>query len=498
MAFRGFDAARIRALAGDLDRLAGDSGRLHSQLATLLTTAQQNLPPGQSASRDPGLQGLVGDLIPMPSLFGGRRRLPGSLQGELGDMQGSMKRRVKQMEGLAELERLGYPVRDGSVFLDEKPPDAERIDAARRHFQDLRTTDFGTNGNRDDLERIAAELDGLTAAELDVFFSKSSPEELAFYNELLTDTGDSGWNPFDRNGLPEAERRETLSLMLSRISPQNVARFQTAFPGMQPTFTNTGAYEEGGNNQNGQTNNGIHWAPPTDPLFRDGVSADDVSQNQFGDCWYVASLAGLSQQNPRFIEEGIKENPNGTVSVRVWDKEGDHQWVTMTADLPTDQNGNPISTYGNGETWPAYYEKAFAMVYSEDGEGERGYGGIEGDDPKKAAPYLTGQEGEDLETGGFLGIGQSQDKDIDRLREAYESGQVVTLSTPDDESLDKDHPKEWGSTYHTNHAYYVRGFTDDGKVVLGNPWGVQGYAPITVSQDQLDKYFHYPEAFDVP
>ncbi|WDV31789.1 hypothetical protein OIM90_12180 [Streptomyces sp. AD16] len=111
----------------------------------------------------------------MPSLFGGRRRLPGSLQGELGDMQGSMKRRVKQMEGLAELERLGYPVRDGSVFLDEKPPDAERIDAARRHFQDLRTTDFGTNGNRDDLERIAAELDGLTAAELDVFFSKSSP-----------------------------------------------------------------------------------------------------------------------------------------------------------------------------------------------------------------------------------------------------------------------------------------------------------------------------------
>ncbi|OSC43714.1 hypothetical protein B5181_43615, partial [Streptomyces sp. 4F] len=66
MAFRGFDAARIRALAGDLDRLAGDSGRLHSQLATLLTTAQQNLPAGQSASRDPDLQGLVGDLIPMP------------------------------------------------------------------------------------------------------------------------------------------------------------------------------------------------------------------------------------------------------------------------------------------------------------------------------------------------------------------------------------------------------------------------------------------------
>ncbi|WP_436738287.1 hypothetical protein [Streptomyces sp. BBFR102] len=44
----------------------------------------------------------------------------------------------------------------------------------------------------------------------------------------------------------------------------------------------------------------------------------------------------------------------------------------------------------------------------------------------------------------------------------------------------------------------MRGFTADGKVILGNPWGVQDYAPITVSQDQLDQYFHYPEAFDVP
>lgn len=262
MAFRGFDAAKLRALAGDLDRKAGDSAGLHSRLATLLTTAQQNLPPGQAASRDPDLQGLVGDLVPMPSFFGGRRRLPGSLQSELGDMQGSMKRRVRQMEGLQELEKLGYPVSDGSVFLDEKPPDPKKIDDALRNFQGLRGTDFGTNGNRDDLERIAAELDGLSGAELDVFMSKASPDDLAFYNELLSDTSDSGWNPFDENGLPEDQRRDTLSLMLSRISPQNVAKFQTAFPDMQPTFTNTGAYESGGNDQNGLTNNGIHWAPP--------------------------------------------------------------------------------------------------------------------------------------------------------------------------------------------------------------------------------------------
>ncbi|MGW5127701.1 C2 family cysteine protease [Streptomyces sp. NPDC004069] len=496
MAFRGFDAAKLTALANELDTLSRNSGKLHSRLASVLTTAQQNLPPGQNASRDPDLQDLVGDLVPMP--FFGRRRLPGSLGGELSDMQSSMKRRIKQLEGLKELEHQGYPVSDSSLFLDEKTPDAKKIDAALHHLQGLQGKDFGVNGNRDDLEELSGELDGLTAAELDALISKASPKDLAFYNALLTDTSDSGWNPFDANGLPEDRRRDTLSLMLSKISPENVPRFQAAFPGMQPTFTNTGAYEDGGNNQNGQTNNGIHWETPSDPLFRDGVSADDVNQRQFGDCWYVASLAGLAQKDPKFIQDGIKQNPNGTVSVRVWDKQGNYHWVTMTADLPTDRNGDPIGTYGNDETWPAYYEKAFAMVYSEDSDHERGYGGIEGDDPKKSAPYLTGKEGQDLTTGGLWGIGEHQDKNLQSLKEAFDSGKVVTVSTPDDEGLDKNHPKEWGNVYHSNHAYYVRGFTSDGKVILGNPWGVSGYPPITVSQEQFNQYFGGAEAFDAP
>jgi hypothetical protein len=497
MGFRGFDATKLTTLAGHLDTLAQNSGKLHSQLAAVLTTAQQNLPSGQNASRNPDLQDLVGDVVPMPSFFR-RPRLPGSLGGELGDMQSSMKRRIRQIEGLQELEKRGYPVSDSSLFLDEKAPDAKKIDEALRHLHELKGKDFGTNGNRDDLEQISGELDGLTAAELDSFVTKASPQDLAFYNQLLTDTDDSGWNPFDDNGLPEGRRRDTLSLMLSKVSPENVGKFTAAFPGVQPTFTNTDAYEAGGNSQNGQTNNGIHWAPPPDPLFQDGVSADDVNQRQFGDCWYVASLAGLAQKDPAFVQEGVKQNPNGTVSVRIWDKEGNYHWVTMTADLPSDQNGTPIGTYGNGESWPAYYEKAFAMAYSDDGDDERGYGGIEGDDPKKSAPYLTGKEGEDLTTGGFLGIGEHEDKSLESLKEAYGSGKVVTVSTPADEELDKNHPAEWGNTYHTNHAYYVRGFTDDGKVILGNPWGVSGYPPITVSQEQFNKYFGGAEAFDAP
>ncbi|MFI6091363.1 C2 family cysteine protease [Streptomyces sp. NPDC051218] len=465
----------------------------------MLTSAQQNLPSGQNASRDPDLQDLVGNLIQMPSFFGGPRSLPGSLSGELGDMQASMKRRLKQLEGLRDLQKKGYPVSDSSLFLDEKAPDGKKIEGALRDLKNLQGKDFGANGNRDDLEKLSGQFDGLTAAELDVFVTKASPQDLSHYNKLINDTDDSFWTPFDKNGLPEDQRRDSLSKMLSKVGPGNIAKFAKAFPGIQPTFTNTDAYEQGGNSQNGQTNNGIHWQAPPDPLFKDGVSSDDVSQNQFGDCWYVASLTGLAQKDPQFIQDGIKENPNGTVSVRVWDKQGNNHWVTMTADLPTDKNGNAISTYGNGETWPAYYEKAFALTYSESGDDERGYGGIEGDDPKKSAPYLTGKEGDDItKDSGFLGLGTSDDKDLGSLKKAFDSGKVVTVSTPDDESLDKDHPKQWGQTYHSNHAYYVRGFTNDGDVILGNPWGTSGYPPITVSQEDFNKYFQGPQSFDVP
>jgi hypothetical protein len=62
----------------------------------------------------------------------------------------------------------------------------------------------------------------------------------------------------------------------------------------------------------------------------------------------------------------------------------------------------------------------------------------------------------------------------------------------------KNTPPEWTNRYCTDHAYYVRGFTSDGKIILGNPWGVSGYPPITVTQDQFNKYFQEPEAFDVP
>jgi hypothetical protein len=492
MSYRGFDPDKLTTLAGQLDTLATNAGGLHRKLATLLTGVQQDLPSGQRASNDNDLQDLVGvGLLPLPFA---PALLPGSLTGELGDMQSSMKRRIKQLTGLESFEKSGHPVDAGMLFLDEPPPDGKKVDDALAALKGLENTDFGVNGNRDDLTAVTDKLTGLTGAELDAVISEADPSVLANYNKLLTSTGDSFFNPFDSNGLPEDTRAAALSAMLAKLGPENLPKFTTAFPEVNPTYTDTQAYLNGGNPQNGQNNSGIHWATPTDPLFNGDPSADDINQRQFGDCWYVSSLASVTLKDPAFIKEGIKQNPNGTVSVRIWDKSGNYHWVTVTPDLPTGTDGQPITTYGNGDTWPAYYEKAFALAYG----GSQGYGGIEGDDPKNSDPYLTGNTGHDLKTGGFLGIGKHDDMTIADLKKQFDEGKAITVSTPDDDKLMKNTPPEWTNRYCTDHAYYVRGFTSDGKIILGNPWGVSGYPPITVTQDQFNKYFQEPEAFDVP
>ncbi|NUS16446.1 MAG: peptidase C2 calpain [Streptomyces sp.] len=500
MTFHGFDVDRLTTFAGSLDTLAGHATGLHQQLSTVLNTVQANLPPGQHASNHADLQQLVGASSgsgdtgfwgALPGIIGRSTMMPGRLTGELGSMQGEIKRRITQLKGVVAFEGAGYPVDDASVFLDEGAPDGAKVDNALKALQGLQNADFGANGDSDDLAKVDDLLSGLNSAELDAVVSKADPATLAHYNELLNDHDDSLWNPLDHNGVSTTTRDALLQSLLSRLGPENFAKFTTAFPSVQPIYTNTMAYKDGQNPQNQVNGVGLHWGTPTDPLFNGPVSVNDIHQRGIGDCWYFASLDALAQRNPQFIQDGIKQNPNGTVSVRIWDKNGDFHWVTVTPDILMDGNGNPVSATGNGDTWPAYYEKAFALAYG----GKDGYGGIEGDWPSNAMPYISGHSGHDVETGGFLGMGKHDDMDIGDLKKLYDSGKGITVSAPDGD--EKNLPKDAPQGYVTNHAYSVSGFTDDGKIVLSNPWD-PGNLKLTVTQEQFKKYFTNPQEFDIP
>ncbi len=501
--FRGFDTAEIGALASSLRKLGGDARGLHRDLALVLTEASQ-LMNGKPATTDPLLEPLVGQVFVLPSFFGGPAHMPGVLDGELGDMAGSMDRRSKQLEECKVLIEHGYSIDPALLFADEAAADEQHINDALEQIKELDGKDFGTNGNRDDLRKVERMLDGMTAAELDAFFDRVPEADLKRYNDLIGNTSDSGWKWWDENGLPEGERRDHLSGILAKLGPEHWAKAQAAFPGTQPGFDTTDAYLDGKNSQSGADAKGMHWGIPSDPLFAPGsdgqdITAADINQGRFGDCWYIASLTSTAQVNPQFIRDGIKQNPNGTVNVRIWDKDGNQRWVTVTPDVPLDKDGNPLSAHAKGAMWPAYYEKAFALVYGGDKGGapddhlgdkrydrtEHGtYGAIEWDFNEKAPPYVTGHNSKGI------------DNSVDSVQKSFESGHPVIVSTGSGDDVNKKGQQNWGTSFSTRHVYFVKGF-QNGNIVLGNPWGPP-YKDIVASPDQYKEFFGNPQALEVP
>lgn len=223
----------------------------------------------------------------------------------------------------------------------------------------------------------------------------------------------------------------------------------------------------------------ITWGQPNLPLFKDGVNVSDVSQGAVGDCWFIATIGSVAQRDPEFIRSGIKENPNGTISVRLFDKKGKEHWVTVTPDLPLDENGNPRGAKGNGELWPAYYEKAFAQFYNDDNDGKQGsYEAIAGDFPEKGAKFLTGKDAD------------SDDADFDDLKDAFNGGQQVIVSTPSKAKV-PDHLK---AAYVTGHAFFVEKVDGD-KITLRNPWS-DSHPRLVVTKEEYEKYFDGQTTFN--
>ena len=91
---------------------------------------------------------------------------------------------------------------------------------------------------------------------------------------------------------------------------------------------------------------------------------------------------------------------------------------------------------------------------------------------------------------GCFGIGIG---DYDNVKEAYENGRAVMLASTGEEPA----PEGWRG-YAGGHAYYVVGVTDDGNILIGNPWGLEDYPPIEATPEEFEEYFKDPTAMDVP
>jgi hypothetical protein len=129
-------------------------------------------------------------------------------------------------------------------------------------------------------------------------------------------------------------------------------------------------------------------------LYVDGIGADDVIQNQLGDCFLLASLSALAAANPQAIAEAITDHGDGTFTVRFFEKQKRGPptpvEVRVDSDLAAKPDGELL--YGQGrdrtELWPAIVEKAYATWKG--GYSELALGGFASD----ALLAVTGTEAE--------------------------------------------------------------------------------------------------------
>ncbi|GAJ80027.1 hypothetical protein NBRGN_021_00180 [Nocardia brasiliensis NBRC 14402] len=100
------------------------------------------------------------------------------------------------------------------------------------------------------------------------------------------------------------------------------------------------------------------------PVFGSaGPVPADATQGQAGDCYLLAPLMDIAENNPQAIRDMIVEYPDGTVAVRFFTALGVPQWVRVTRDFYTDANGRMIYAANDARNplWPALIEKAYAI-----------------------------------------------------------------------------------------------------------------------------------------
>ncbi|MDN5855194.1 MAG: C2 family cysteine protease, partial [Actinomycetia bacterium] len=327
-----------------------------------------------------------------------------------------------------------------------------------------------------EMQNLLESLKELSPAAFDYLVMGLSDDQLAALDErsaMRNVNGLSHWGQIDFH-----------SLFLSNVSGPMLNRVTEQWPSIEPELGGVDSVEDGDIPL-------PHWGDPPDgnTLYgydEDGNldnSADDVDQGSVGDCWMQAKMAALAQEHPEWVTDHVEQNSNGTITITMYDSDGNAHEVTVTDQIPVDDDGDPVYSGNSGvdSNWSTYYEKAFALASQHGSDGETGYGGIEGGWGADDAQMMTGEDPGDIDNeGGFIGIGDHES--MSDVREHFENGDAVVIGMNGDTP-----PDEIKDTYHGNHEYYVKGFTDDGKIILGNPWG-ENEPDLIMTEEQFNEH----------
>ncbi|WP_157722075.1 C2 family cysteine protease [Tumebacillus avium] len=106
------------------------------------------------------------------------------------------------------------------------------------------------------------------------------------------------------------------------------------------------------------------------PLFPHAPKLDDVKQGYIGDCYLLAAVLALVNKSPGLISGMMRDNGNGTVTVKMFDVEGKNGKKTFTPREVTIEKSVVKRTSGKDKTdenaqgtlWVQLLEKAYAAA----------------------------------------------------------------------------------------------------------------------------------------
>ena len=108
------------------------------------------------------------------------------------------------------------------------------------------------------------------------------------------------------------------------------------------------------------------YKPITAPLFEQKPSVNDIHQGNLGDCYFLAGLMSVVDKNPDYVQSLMKDNGDGTVTVKLFDRELD----TVTPRFYTVNKTTLVSKdkrveHSKEVAWVEIMEKAWAALRSE-------------------------------------------------------------------------------------------------------------------------------------
>lgn len=192
------------------------------------------------------------------------------------------------------------------------------------------------------------------------------------------------------------------------------------------------------------------------PMDDASLGMDDIEQGQIGDCWVLAALGPVAQDDPDFIREHVRYDAKaGTYTVTLYD-DGEPVDVVVDASVvengARDPNGNP--------NYASIYEKAMASFHG------GSYDDIDGGHSDDAFETITGR---DADSGG--------ESSFDDIQDRLDNGDLMAVGTEDDDAFWWWEDEVDDSTIVPNHAYMVDRIEErDGQrmIHLINPWGPDG------------------------